>query len=289
MRSECEVRQHGGVPRLFIGGEAAPPHWAYCTPERAHSFTRAGIRILTFTFPRRDELNLWWRGPDETDFLTTRRLLDDFARAAPEAWLVPRIHFGYAEMDWFPERYPDQCAVALRIDTGEPDRTTAVSGVKRLQHSMASELWRATAARALAALIEDCEAHHGDRIIGYHIGGGHTAEWFPWNVVNGEALDDYSEPMRRAFRESLRRTYGTDDGLRKAWHRADVTVDTAEIPSPQRRANPDAVAFYDPATSRDIIDYQRCYGEETARSAVHLCRAAKEAVRGRKIAGVFFG
>ena len=65
MRTECRVGEHGGVPRLFVDGRPASPHWAYCTPERARSFTRAGIRILTFTFPRGRELNLWWRGPDE--------------------------------------------------------------------------------------------------------------------------------------------------------------------------------------------------------------------------------
>ncbi|MBN1919438.1 MAG: beta-galactosidase [Verrucomicrobia bacterium] len=289
MRAESEVRQHNGVPWLFINGEPASPHWAYCTPERANSFTRAGIRILTFTFPRSREISLWWRGPGEYDFSTTRRLLDDFACSAPEAWLVPRIHFGYAEMDWFPDRYPEECALALRIDTGEPDRAFVVDGVTRMQHSMASEVWRALAGEALTALIEDCEAHCGDRIIGYHIGGGHTAEWFPWNVVNENSLDDYSEPMRRAFREFLRRKYGTDDGLRKAWHRAEVSLNSAAIPSPQRRANPDAGSFYDPATSRDIIDYQRCYGQETARSAVRMCRVAKDATQGRKITGVFHG
>jgi hypothetical protein len=283
------VEKHNGVPALFINGEPASRHWAYCSPEHARDFTRAGIRILTFPLPRPAEMSRWWVGPDEYDFTSTRALLEEFIRAAPAALFVPRIHFGYAEKVWWPDRFPDECALALRTADGQPDSSFEPRGLKRMQHSMASRVWRDLAGKALAALLQDCEERFGDRVIGYHVGGGHTAEWFPWNVTNEEALDDYSEPMRAAFREHVRRAYGSDEALRRAWHREDVTLETAEIPSPQRRAAPDAGAFYDPLRSRDIVDYQRCYGEETAASAVHLCRVVKENIAGRKITGVFAG
>ena len=286
---ESRIRTHNGVPWLFVNGEPASPHWAYCSPEHAADFASAGIGILTFSLPAVIERQRWWLGPEDYDFTTTRTLLEQFARAAPKALLVPRLHSGYAEMRWWPDVYPEECALALRIADGQPDTAFEPRGVKRQQHSMASRVWRELAGKALAALVGDCEEHFDDRILGYHVGGGHTAEWFTWNVVNPDALDDYSEPMRQAFREYLGRMYGSDEALQRAWHRADVVIETAEIPSPQRRASPDAGGLYDPATSRDIIDYQRCYGEETAASAIHLCGVVKESVAGRKIAGVFAG
>jgi hypothetical protein len=286
---ESWIEPHGGVPWLVVNGTPASPHWGYGAAEHAADFTRAGIRILTFSLPPRLDTQRWWFGPDEYDFSTIRAILDEFVRAAPEALLVPRLHFGYAEMAWWPDRFRDECALALRIADGEPDTAFKPGGVRRQQHSMASRLWRELAGKALAALVADCEAYLGDRILGYHIGGGHTAEWFTWNVDNADALDDYSEPMRHAFREHLARKYGSDEALQRAWRRSDVTIETAKIPSPQRRASPDAGSFYDPSTSRDIIDYQRCYSEETAASAVHLCRIAKESIVGRKIVGVFAG
>ncbi len=286
---ESRIDTHCGTPWLFVNGEPAATHWAFCSAEHAADFTAAGIGILTFSLPPAIERQRWWLGPEEYDFTTTRVVLERFAAVAPDAVLVPRIHFGYAEMSWWPDLFPEECAVALRIEDGQPDTSFQPRGVRRLQHSMASQRWRELAGKALAALVQDCERQFGERILGYHVGGGHTAEWFTWNVVNPDALDDYSEPMRRAFREFLRKTYRTDEALRRAWHREDVALETAEIPSPRRRASPEAGGLYDPSTSRDIIDYQRCYGEETAASAIYLCRVAKESVAGRKVVGVFGG
>lgn len=286
---ESRIKTHNEAPWLFVNGEPASPHWAYCAAEHARDFTSAGIRILTFSLPIRAHEQQWWLEPEKYDFSTTREVLEQFAAVAPDAVLVPRIHFGYAEMNWWPDLFPEECAVALRIADGRPDTSFEPRRLGRMQHSMASERWRELAGKALAALVDDCEARFGERILGYHVGGGHTAEWFTWNVVNADALDDYSEPMRRAFTEFLRKTYRTDEALRRAWHREDVTIETAEVPSPQRRADPDAGGLYDPSTSRDIIDYQRCYGEETAASAIHLCHVVKERLAGRKIVGVFGG
>ncbi len=202
---------------------------------------------------------------------------------------VPRIHMGLAEATWFPDMFPEECNLAVRLDNGRPDLEYRHDAIGKPQHSMASKKWREMAGKAMERFVREVEAFCGDRIIGYHVGGRFTAEWFTWHIVNRESIDDYSSPMLRAFREYVRNKYLDDDSLRKAWSRNDVTLDTVNIPDVFRRENPSLGAFYSTAFEQDIIDYQECFGHEGAASCIHLCRTVKEVVDWKKIVGVFNG
>lgn len=286
---ESEIRKYNGVPTLFVNGKPASCHWCYCSPEYADQFVRAGIRIFTFSLPGYMHKDKWWLGPDKYDFSSIYRRLDAFKKAAPDALFVPRIHTGYAESQWFADMFPEECNLAVRFDNGQPHTEYRHRMIGKPQHSMASKKWLEMSSIALKEFISEVENHSGDRVIGYHIGGGFTAEWFTWHIVNYEGIDDYSEPMRQAFRRFVEKKYKNEDNLRQAWDIKDIIFDTVEIPDVFRRQKPSLGAFYSTELQQDIIDYQECFGHEEAVSCIYLCRTAKDILKWKKIIGVFNG
>ena len=286
---KSEIRKHNGVPALFVNGEPSSCHWCYCSPEYADQFVLAGIRIFTFSLPGYMHKDKWWLGPDKYDFSSIYRRLDAFKKVAPDAMFVPRIHTGYAESQWFADMFPEECNLAVRFDNGQPHTEYRHRMVGKPQHSMASKKWREMSSIALKKFISEVENHSGDRVIGYHIGGGFTAEWFTWHIVNRDGIDDYSEPMRQAFREYARNKYKNIHNLKQAWGRKDVTFDTIEIPNVFRRKKASLGAFYSTESEQDIIDYQECFGHEEAVSCIYLCRVVKDILDWKKIVGVFNG
>ena len=286
---QSDIRKHNGAPTLFIDGKPASCHWCYCTPEYADQFVRAGIKIFTISLPGYLHKDLWWLAPDKYDFSSVYRRLDAFMKVAPDAVFVPRVHMGLSELRWFADVFPEECSLAVRWDNGQPQTEYRHFMIGKSQHSMASKRWREMAAEALVKFVEETEKHCGERIAGYHIGGGFTAEWFTWHIVNREGIDDYSGPMRQAFREFVRAKYGNAQKLREAWRRDSISFEMVEIPDVFRRKKASLGAFYSTEYEQDIIDYQECFGHEEAISCTHLCRAVKEAIDWKKIVGVFNG
>ena len=45
------VREHMGVPTLFLNGSPVPPIISYVGPDYATTFAQAGIRLYTFSVP----------------------------------------------------------------------------------------------------------------------------------------------------------------------------------------------------------------------------------------------
>ena len=67
-----------------------------------------------------------------------------------------------------------------------------------------------------------------------------------WSSMD-PACGDFSEPMRRAFRHWLRQRYTEDVGaLRVAWNDAEVTFETAEVPSTAEQSHTTHYLFRDP-------------------------------------------
>ena len=157
-------------------------------------------------------------------------------------------------------------------------------------HSFHSLVWREEAGRAVAALIEHCEAQpYAGRIWAWHLCDGLFCEWFHWDEYTFDGLADYSPAAQADFRRWLRCTYHDDpQALARAWGR-EVDFETAAIPSPAERAFPSHDEFYDPTRDRPVIDYVRCLNEATADSIVAICQAAKRAMPTPKVTCVFYG
>lgn len=285
----AEVRIHHGAPTLFINGRPEPqvahiPIGDFPT-EVCREFSDAGVRIYSHIIwnwrditPGSDEplaeVNRWWLGPGRYDFAKVDRRLKAVLAADPDAYLFPRVKLN--PPDWWLEANPNE-------------RTQTEDGQVGPQHSMASRVWEATYERMLRDLVGHIEtSDYGHRVIGYHLAGGKSSEWFWWGFDLGWI--DYSPAARERFREWMRERYREDESaLRAAWRDTDLSFDTVEPPSGALREATEYGYFRDAERARPAIDYFRFLSDVTADNIVRSCRIIKEATGGRKITGAFYG
>jgi hypothetical protein len=177
--------------------------------------------------------------------------------------------------EWWEKAHPEECCL--------------FSNGQRGRSSVASQLWRDESGADLRKLIAHLrQGPYADRIIGYLFYSGYTAEWQMWGTWTDGYGDDYSPPALNGFRQWLRARYGTDQALQQAWADPALTFDDAAMPTYERRM--DAGPFIrDPATDRQVTDYNRYICDATADSILHFARAAKEACGGTQLAGTYYG
>jgi len=199
-----------------------------------------------------------------------RRVLE----ANPDALLLPRV--GMSAPAWWRKAHPDAVMVWDR------------PGQKREAVVVASPAYRRDAAERLRALIEHVDEAFGPHVAGYHPCGQNTGEWF-YQDTWGPALNGYSEASRRAWREWLRRRYGTDAALADAWGRPDATLDAAEVPSPEARRDASGGILWHPERNRPVIDFGAFQQEMMADCVCHFARTVRRATAGRKLVVFFYG
>jgi len=126
----------------------------------------------------------------------------------------------------------------------------------------------------------------GRRVIGTVIGYGGSGDGTPFG---GLCMPDNGKRMTEAFRIHLRKKYGSDEALRRAWQMPDVTIDNAEVPGQTDRWGSGSY-LRNPAIGKDqrVIDYYECYHDKFADWMIGWNKRAKEAFPGR-ISGGYYG
>lgn len=281
----ADVRPWQGRPVLFLDGAPTTESWCYAWPNAIRDFLAAGLRICQFHVASPS----WWTGPDRYDFSRIETQINEFLSASPRVLLVPRVCFGFLGEEWWADAHPDELSVGLTLE-GKPVRYADV-GPKgaRCWQSAGSERWTRDASKAITAFVRHFESRNGGQIIGYQIGAGISVEWFRWWNFIPDVYEDYSVTATRAFRQFLRQRYASDDALRRAWNRADASIDRAAPPAPQRLHHAAGGFLRDPASERDVIDWLEWLSTANADQLIALCRAAKSACDGRKLVGSFYG
>ncbi len=283
----ARIASHNGVPTLFLNDcpafasiywVSAPERDKWDFAEQARRSADAGIHIYAFDVGKGRE----WIGPATVpsrpfDFTTVEERFGRVLEADPQALFHLRIYLEAGHGDWWEKAYPEECELT--------------SEGKRNGMSFASTVWRSQAKEFLRAYVDQFKRLGlSERILAYQAGTGHTGEW-----VKGESsmywpCGDYSEPMRRHFRGWLRSKYTDDVSLfRSAWANPGVTFATAEVPDAEAQLNTRHYSFRDPKQERHVIDYFECLAELCADCLIDLCRTAKEATEGKKLAGAFYG
>jgi len=281
----AEVRKIRGRPMLVLNGEPTGELWCFGDPNAIEDFSAAQVRICQFYMP----VPSWWTGAGQYDFAALDAKVEAFLAKAPRVRLMPRVAFGFQGERWWAERHPDEIARGRDLN-GQYTELRAASQVPvECPYSSGSELWSEQAGAALAALVTHCEERWPDNIIGYQLGGGITAEWFRWWAFIDGAYEDYSPAAARFFRQFLRRRYGDDDGLRRAWRQPGITIEQAEAPHPKLLRQPRLGFFRDPAAERSVIDWLECLNAGNVGQLISLAAAAKRACRRAKLVGAFFG
>jgi len=252
-----------GQTFTFLGG---PPG---VFPEQIKLAAAAGVDFVSFP------LGLQWPKPGRpADWSGVDAACRTVLDANPKALLLPRI--GMGAPPWWREAHPDDVMV---WDKGPQEHTDVV---------VASPEYRRDAAERLSALVAHLEEKFGDRVAGYHPCGQNTGEWF-YQETWKPALNGYAKADLLAWREWLKARYRDDAALRAAWRDAQVSLDTAAVPTPTTRYAAPAGVLRDPVAERPLIDFAEFQQQAMADCVRDLAHAARQASRGRKLVVFFYG
>lgn len=319
----AKIERIGSRPAITENGEVLAPAFItvrtrdnggkniHFDPEYFESLGKAGIRVFFL------HCNTLWLQPDALE------LFDKEARAllaaVPDARILPRIGL-HPPIDWIRE-HPEEC---ITYSDGEKPPfhlfTESYEADLPMMYSLASSVWREAAGKALAEVFRALMAlPYADRIIGCFPSAGATSEWYsglPYIDIKNKRVQGYSAAVKREFSLYLRETYGTDEALRRAWGRADVSIVDPPIPTyeehyfgmevdydaaiPKQKMlsnakTPPAAcngthigAFTDMNTCPHVYDFYRAHHKATARAQLHFARIIK-AIAPDRIVGMCYG
>ncbi len=188
------VKVIDGVPRLCKNGAPTVPLFFWRSPFDAAEVAEIGkLGIEVFTTVRSGEYfdHPYWVGENQYDFSWYDDLLENFFRANPNGYLIPRV-FVCAPY-WWVEANPDERVGFVNA----PPLKKGPGGGTNFHESFASEKWKKEQGEALRALLRHFkESPYADRIIGIHIAGGTLGEWHYWS---GGEEPDTSLPMQKRY------------------------------------------------------------------------------------------
>lgn len=287
--SVTSVCPYKGRPQFFIGDVpyGKPVFETYVPLEKYfRQFAEAGTDVFCYS------TNLGagfgtpvWLGPDSWDFSALDEVAHRILSVNPDALIMPRIYL--TAPDWWVQANPQECQVLS--DGG----TVYKSGVGHRRDnaafpSLASEKWRSETAAALKHLIRHIqESDYGAHLFGYMITGLMSEEWYHWSI-HTEQLSDYSVHAVGSFAAWLRKKYGSDTELQKAWNNPQADFSSVTVPSKELRCRNRDRIFRDPETEMQVIDWYLFYNELVPDTMEVFLRAAKEACDYRKVVGAFY-
>ena len=231
------VELHLGVPTLFVDGKpnvGRAYYGGHVREKAVKAFGDAGVDFVSFIYsgskgPRGSARHAW-ESREVYDFSDFDESVHAILKANPTAKIFPRVVL-FAPQWWLDEN-PGECMVYHDGTTVKPLRGGGASAMP----AWSSQKWREDTALYLRKLIGHVAAKpYAASIAGYHLASGGTEEWYYWPnwrwffFQENQDIVDYSKPQAEAFRRYLRAKYGTEAGLRAAWHYETVTFETAQI------------------------------------------------------------
>ena len=278
----AEVRMVSGVPQFVVNGRPIDPTQNLFTKPDALQQRNAGATSVPIWGVSLQELGWYETG---WDYSTIDRTLASYFAAHPEPWIMLSFTFDTRYHRWWLQQHPE---AVCQLEGGE----TVIGdyhGGRRQVPSYGSAVWREAYSEAVRRLIRHLrQTPWAERIIAFHPCSGISWEWFHWGSQSGE-LVDYSPAGQDDFRRWLRQRYATDEALRQAWGRGEVTLDTAAVPTEKERREPALGLFYDPLAQRHVLDYHDYQHEVVAETILHFARLIKEETGGRSLFGTYYG
>ena len=263
------------APLMYSGTEHSRQTWAGQPRKSIEDFSALGYEII--------QTDMWLKyslKPDGTfDLEGVRRQLAGILEVNPKAKIVVRINVSAPEW-WLEKNTNEICRV-----TGTQEKKNTFGGNRK--ESLASETYAAFARENLKAFLQELmKMPEGDRVIGFHIGGGVYGEWHYYGIYEEP---DASEPMNRKFIAFAKAKYGTLDRVNTEWRTTFKTFDEIVVPSYERRYEVTDGDFRNPQQDRYVIDYYKCQQATVSELINGLCRLTKETWPRPCIVGLFFG
>lgn len=278
----AEIERVGRVPRIRVNGQPVDAtQILFIRPDERQQRNALGTGVPIWSV----SLNDMGFTENGFDFSGVDATLSAYLEVKPDAWLIPTFTFDTRCQRWWIEAHPE---ARCRLENGD-DVIGDYHGGRRIVPSYGSRPWRETYGEALRQLIRHLrQSPFAGRIIGFHPASGISWEWFHWGSQSGE-LVDYSDAGQEDFRRWLCERYQTDTALQSAWHRPEITLQTASVPSEERRRHPGCGIYYDPHTQQDILDYHRYQHDVVADTIRFFGRIVKEETDGAALYGTYYG
>lgn len=292
-----EVKMRNNRPTIYVNEKPVNPlmyalvhrrfSWDDIVQENIEKFGRdADIKLIQVDL----FLDDIWRPDGSITLDTTLRQLGGVLKVIPDAGIFIRLHVNAPR--WWQARHPEES-----IDYGNTQATGKgvyeqtwmrddLSNVSRF--SLASEKWRASASDAVQRFCKELAGtREGNALIGIQVASGVYGEWHYFGFLENDP--DLSRPMTDYFRGWLKKKYKTDNALRKAWGKGDVSLASAKVPGTEERNFTRFGVFRDPGTERNVIDYFEAQHAVVAEDILHFCKIVKESWPRPIITGSFYG
>lgn len=296
----AHVAMEKGRPTLFVDGRPMTPMfyaltdvpsgrwtWEEIPQHNLRRFCEQGVRLF--------QLGLFfehvWMEDGTLDLTLARKQLAGLREACPDGVAVLRFHLHAPR--WWRDQHPEEWVRYADTDYFDEDfygslmRIISYDVMPVRRVSLASTRYREEASVKLKAFLEALAATpEADNLIGIHLADGVYGEWHYWGFYYHEP--DVGGPMTQAYRDWLRRTYGTEDRLREAWNDPGASFDAAVVPDTVRRRTTAGV-FRDPMREQPVIDYYRAQHAVVADALLHYARIVRETWPRPLVIGAFFG
>lgn len=282
---DAKIVPHNGVPTLAINGVYHPGifgyvGWNWLTARKSvRDFAASGFHLYEIVF---QPWTLWKNGRLNVDDLE-RRLNSQIVSIAaqdPDALIFLR-YWLYVPRDWS-KFYPDE---VIRYDDGSSE--IPLLGGPWAHASYASPVWRAQYREMLRGLIARLKkSPYADRIFMVRVGYGNCGEWNSFGYHNNK-FPGYSPHMRAAYREWLKKRYGSLDALNRSRKSTYGDWDSVEVPSRAERLAGTGSLLRSPESN--CADFYRFFSDYTVELIADFGKTVKDASDGKLLYGVFYG
>lgn len=284
-----------GVPTFVVGDQPfTTPCFETYVPQQRYfeQFAKAGVKLFSFNTNVAacdyGHSKPTWLAADQWDYSDFDERMERVLAANPDALVMPRVNLGTPR--WWLDAHPDEMELlndgsALYKD---PNRNPTLPK-DRAFPSLASAQWRQDMAVAIERFLEHIQSKgYEKRIFGYFLAGLDTEEWYHWSS-GSDQLAGYSVATRAAFRDWLRKKYGSDDALQKSWNRSDVMLASVKTPAYDERFDTKDGTLRDPAKKMNVIDWYLFYNDLVPETVDYFAKVFRDKTQGAKALGAFYG
>ncbi len=279
---DVKVVYQGPMPKISVNGKLYDPvlnlrgDFNEMNNTFALKASDAGVKIIQIGVTDQT----CYKGNGKSDFHgldnQARRLL----HLCPDARFLVSIRLGWARQ-WYKENPGEMIRYAAGPVQG-PEASELYG--RALRPSAASEkFWDYVRSQLTACAAFIKSKPWVNRVIGFRIAYGIYSEWHYFGMYQGP---DTSSAMVEKFRAYLKKKYGTDSALKKAWNDSSVSIETAVAPTMKERSPQGALL--DPSKDRKTLDFFDCLANVNADLLLMMAGVIKKEFPNR-LCGAYYG
>ncbi len=261
--ANSEVKLVNNQPKLFVKGKEIPA-CAYVTyfdeRNKYEDFTNLGYNLFSVTMALASRpinsstgFTPYQKGvfdnENAPDFSCVDDAIERIVKVCPNAYIFPRIYITMPK--WWVEKYPNE---TINTPDGE------------VREMLISHQFRADGCKMLTQVIEHIRnSTYADNIIGYHLAGGCTEEWFHFGRQGG-----WCENVKPYFDKFMTEKYPNEE----------IKSDLPDLKGMMGQGEIDDIS---------VQRYLEFSNTEVAQSILCFAKTVKQLVEYKQTVGVFYG